>query len=301
MNNISAMQQPAAITTTSLSASSMLVELSISTWQGRRLDKSASKEVTQQNGAKLGVANVNKKLLGDCKELDTVLAFAKNARTIHYSCTMPWSDSGMRLLPTAAYFKYHEQMTALQAEFFRLVEKFIAAYDWEVIEAQVRLGDLFHRDEYPTSESLRHRFAFNINYIPLPTAGDWRVDVGNEGNAQLREHYEKFFSTQLHEAMNDVWKRAYTALERMSERLDYETEADKKLFRDSLVTNVIDIVELLDVCNVTNDPVMEDARVRLQRALQGVDADDLRKNAPLRRATKQTVDEVIASLPGLGM
>lgn len=30
--------------------------------------------------------------------------------------TMPWSNSGLRLLPTSKYFKYHQTMTALQME-----------------------------------------------------------------------------------------------------------------------------------------------------------------------------------------
>ena len=72
----------------------------------------------------------------------------------------------------------------------------------------------------------------------------------------------------------------------MSERLDYSASEDKKIFRDTLVTNVLDMVELLTVCNVTGDSQMEAARLKLEDALRGVNADALREDAHLRSRTK---------------
>ena len=142
--NIDAAPEVAAPT---ISSSSMLVELSVSHWTGRKLDRRASKEVTTQNHATSGVANVNKKLLGDCAELSAVQKFVGNSRNIHYGMTMPWSDTGLRLLPTAQYFKYNEAMTAVQDEFNRLVDKFLDAYDWEITQAQSNIADLIQRDD----------------------------------------------------------------------------------------------------------------------------------------------------------
>lgn len=208
----------------SISTSAMLVELSISTWTGRKLDKRASQDVTAQASAQKGVANVNKKLLGDCAELDAVQKFTANARNVHYAMTMPWSDTGLRLLPTTQYFKYHREMSTLQAEYERLVNVFLQAYDWEISQAQVKLGDLFNSDEYPTADSLTSKFKFKMNYMPLADAGDWRVDIGNEAKDVLATQYESYYATQLQTAMGDVWSRAHDALTKMSERLDYSDE-----------------------------------------------------------------------------
>ena len=90
-----------------ISSSAILVELSISVWTARRLDKTASRAVTATNNAASGVANVNKKLLGDCAELDAVQKFAANARNLHYGMSMPWSDMGMRLVPTTMYLSIY--------------------------------------------------------------------------------------------------------------------------------------------------------------------------------------------------
>ena len=75
----------------SISSSAMLVELSISTWTGRKLDKQASQVVTTTNNASSGVANVHKKLLGDCAELDMIQKFVAPAWLI--SCAARPSPS----------------------------------------------------------------------------------------------------------------------------------------------------------------------------------------------------------------
>jgi hypothetical protein len=292
---------PSAPTTPTISSSSMLVELSISTWTGRKKDKRASEDVTSMNHAAAGVANVNKKLLGDCAELIAVQKFTANLRNAHYAMTMPWSDTGLRLLPTTQYFKYHQQMTALQQEYERLVQLFLSAYDWEIMQAQTKLGDLFIRDEYPTTESLHNKFSFRLTYIPLPDAGDWRINIQNDAMDELKAHYENYYSTQLGQAMNDVWRRTYDALSRMSERLDYADHEQKKVFRDSLVDNVAEMIELLRVCNVANDVQMAAMADNLEEAMRGVTPDALREDEWLRRETKRNVDAAIKALPSLDM
>ncbi len=290
-------------TVPSISSAAMLVELSIGTWTGRKLDKKASQDVTSQNNADKGVANVHKKLLGDCAELDAVQKFTANARNVHYACTMPWSDTGLRLLPTTQYFKYTQEMTALQSEYQRLVQTFLDAYSWEIQNSQLKLGALFNPDEYPTADSLTSKFRFRMNYMPLPDAGDWRVSIGDETEQALRSQYEGYYKTQLQAAMGDVWKRAHDALTKMSERLDYADDNTRKVFRDSLVTNVHDMIELLGACNVTGDPVMAAAQRDLDEAMRGITPDALREDAYLRAQTKRQVDAVrktIDNLPSLG-
>lgn len=285
--------------TPSLASSAMLVELSISVWTARKLDRRASNDVTAANRAAAGVARVNKDLLAGCDELTAIQKFAGTTRTAHYSMTLPWSDTGLRMLPTAKYFDYHAELTRLQGEFDRLVEAFLAQYEWEVNEVQLKLGDMYNPTEYPSVSSIREKFAFRLNYIPLPEAGDFRVDVGNEAAREMQEKYEQFYQTQLERAMGDIWKRTYDALSRMSERLDYGDHEQKKVFRNSLVENAVEIVDIMESMNITGDANMQLQQRRLKQALVGVTPDALREDEYLRRETKQAVDDVLASLPSL--
>jgi hypothetical protein len=245
-----------------------------------------------------------KKLLGDCAELDAVSKFAANARNIHYGMTMPWSDLGLRICPLPVYMnKYESTMGTLQTEFASLVTTFLDAYDWEISQAQLKLGSLFNADEYPTREALESKFKFRFTAMPMADAGDWRLDIGNEAQAVMKTQYETFYNEQLNKAMGDVWKRAHDALTKMSDRLDYADHETKKIFRDSLVENVTDIVEMMGACNLTNDPVMAEAERKLSVALRGVTPEALREDAYLRAETRRQVEEVkrvIDNLPSMG-
>ena len=105
-----------------LASSAMLVEVNISNWVGRKKDKRASQDVTAQNNAKDGVASVNKALLADNDDLKAIQQHVTATRAMHANMTMPWSNSGLRLLPTAQFFKYQEAMSGMKAEFEKLVQ-----------------------------------------------------------------------------------------------------------------------------------------------------------------------------------
>ena len=282
-----------------LGSSAMLVEVNISSWAGRKKDKRASTKVTEDAHAKKGVANVYKQLLGDCDELSALRGCVTSARNMHSNMTMPWSNSGLRLLPTAQYFNYSEAMSQMQNEFENLKNKFLTAYNDTVVDVQLELGTLFLREDYPTVESLNSKFAFRINYMPLPDVGDFRVDVSNDALQEMRKEYSDFYNKQYNTAMNDVWTRLHKALTNMSERLDYGSKEDKKVFRDTLVGNVTDMIELLRVCNVTKSTQMSDMANKLEDAMSGVTADALREDDTFRAETKAAVDAVMKSLPSL--
>ena len=289
----------ANITAPTLNSSAMLVEVNISKWEGRKLDKKASAEVTHNHNANSGIANVHKKLLGDCQELDTIKKFVSNARNIHYAMTLPWSKSGLQLIPTSLYFKYNKQMSELQQEFHRLCDNFFAIYEQSIVDAKDKLGTLFHADNYPSLESIRSKFKWSMNYIPLPESGDFRIDIGNEGLKEVQEQYASFYEEQLSRSMNTAWHRLHDVLSRMSERLDYSGTEDKKTFRDTLVTNVADVVDLLDHFNLTGNADMKSMKSNLDKALRGVTPDALREDSDLRQQTKQAVDKAIKALPSL--
>ena len=303
MNNVhqlaAASSEPLPTDVPTLGSSAMLVEVNISTWAGRREDKRASAKVTQDAHAKKGIANVTKKLLANSDTLRAIHVHVTATRNMHSNMTMPWSNSGLRLLPTAQYFNYSEAMSQMQNEFEALKTKFLNSYNDEVINVQLKLGSLFSRDDYPTIETLNSKFAFRMNYMPLPDVGDFRVDVGNEALLEIKQKYEDFYSKQYNTAMNDVWTRLHKALTNMSERLDYSSKEDKKVFRDTLVGNVTDMIELLRVCNVTKSTQMSDMANKLEDAMSGVTADALREDDTFRAETKAAVDAVMKSLPSL--
>jgi hypothetical protein len=279
----------------------IIAELNISVWTGRKLDKQATREVTAANNADASVGAFHKKLLGDCAELVAIQKYAANVRNWHYEQTSLWGNLGQRALPTARFPIYYEGITEHQAEFDKLKEAFLSAYDyfcsWAQTEARAKLGSLYRDSDYPSVESLRNKFSFSHSQQPMPVSGHWQLDMLNEHNQILAQSFADTYNARLDATMREVWQRTYDAMSKMSERLDYGSDpATKKVFRDSLVYNLRDLLELLDAFNVENDHRMTAMRDGLEAALDGVSPDALREDTNLRMDTKAKVDAILSNL-----
>jgi hypothetical protein len=292
MNNAIALTRPARTNAPTLASSAMLVELNISMWVGRKTDKRASADVIRDNNASKGMANVTKSLL-DCPQLDALKSHTSAIRFAHRQITLPWSESGLRLVTNAQYIDYHRNITGMINEFHKLVEQLLDAYQWEVAAAQAKLGDLFDINEYPTTSQLRSKFRVYLTYMPLPVSGDFRLDIGNDAQDVLREQYERHYSEQITKAMADLWQRLLEPLQNMSTRLAYGHGDTPTGFRDTLVSNVEDIAALLKTCNIAGDADMEQIRLDIVHTLRGVTADGLRHDPYLRSQTKARVDNIL--------
>lgn len=285
----------------SLASSAQVADLSISEWRGRKLAKKQSEEVTQRANADDHTARVIKNLLPDCPELEAVHKMSRAIREYHVSSTMPWGKLGSRLLPTKFYMNYHQNMTAMIADWQDKVEKFKVAYSWSMSEAESSLGDLHDPSDYPTVDELHTKFSISLEYSPLTDVDDFRLSIPAEALEQAKEDYNKFYTARFETAMRDVWQRVYTALQAASEKLDYSDDGEKTVFRNSLVGNITSLFEVLDMCNVTNDTQMSAVRQQLLQTFDGVTAEALREDEYLRRETKTNVDAIIAQLPSIDM
>ena len=266
-------------------------------WTARKLDKTATEEVvTSNNAAAKDAARVNKHLLAGRTELDVIQQMVTRARQYVYENTMPWSDSGIRLLPTISFQKFAAKMNEFEDEFEALVKGFVDIYPTLITAQAMALGAMFRRDDYPSQQEIMTKFSFRVNYMPVPTAGDFRVDVGNDAMAEMKAKLQRLADERIEAGMADVRKRLGEHLLRMSDRLttDYvDGVAKRRRIYDSLVDSALDLCDTVKALNVVNDPEVEAARASLEQLLCGVSADDLRKNDAVRDDVKKNVDALL--------
>jgi hypothetical protein len=279
---------------------SLLVEFNASVWTARKLDKKTTDEVvTSKNAAAKDAARVNKHLLAGRNELDVIQTYIGSVRTFVYENTMPWSDNGLRLLPTTFFMEFSKRMNNSEDTFFSYVEDFIKVYPSLITAQAMALGDMFRREDYPTPEELQNKFAFKVNYMPVPTAGDFRVDVGNDAQKELQDKLNKLADDRVEAAMQDIRERLKTHLTRMQDRLGYDNvdgENKTRKFHDSLVTGALELCDMVKHLNIVGDVELEQARVGLSQALSGVDAKELRTNLAVREDVRKNVDALIDKL-----
>ena len=275
----------------------MLVEFNASVWTARKLDKTTTDEVVaSKNAGAKDAARVNKHLLAGRTELDIIQQAVGRARQFVYDNTAPWSDSGLRLLPTINFMKFTERMNDFEEEMETLVKAFVIIYPTLITAQALALGDMFKRDDYPSANEMMTKFSFRVNYMPVPSSGDFRVDVGNQAQAELKARLESLTQERIDSAMADVRERLSTHLKRMSDRLttDYiGGEAKQRRFHDTLVDGALELCDLTKALNVTNDVTLETARSQLEQLLVGVTPADLRKNEAIRQDVKRNVDAIL--------
>jgi len=275
----------------------MLVEFNASVWTARKLDKTTTSEVVaSKNAGAKDAARVNKHLLAGRTELDIIQQAVGRARQFVYDNTAPWSDSGLRLLPTINFMKFTERMNDFEEEMETLVKAFVVIYPTLITAQALALGDMFKRDDYPSANEMMTKFSFRVNYMPVPSSGDFRVDVGNQAQAELKARLESLTQERIDSAMADVRERLSTHLKRMSDRLttDYiGGEAKQRRFHDTLVDGALELCDLTKALNVTNDVALETARSQLEQLLVGVTPTDLRKNEAIRQDVKINVDAIL--------
>ncbi len=256
----------------------MLINLTICRWSARKSDKRAANEVAATHGAKTSKASYYKPLV-EGAVLEAINVAATKARTEHYRRTLPWSDSGPRILSNVGYIDYMQAMSGLRAEFDAAVAAFVSEYPLLRQEAKRNLGTLFNDAEYPEVALVGQKFSFNCSILPLPKGDDFRCDLGTEDIERIRQDIEANTQAAVKNSMLDAFDRVAVVVEAFVSRL-----ADPKtIFRDSLVTNARDLVAVLPTLNIAGDPRLDAIAERLRTTLCTFEPDDLRKDKDARR------------------
>lgn len=275
------------LTSASLNSKAMLVSLTISQWTARKFDKKVTEEVRSTHNA--GDAGRYNKLLIANEAIKEVTKATSEARVFHYTNTLPWTDDGARILPAANYLSYCEGMRKCKAQFERAVAKFLSNYDGLKEEARVRLNTMFNEADYPDEKAIRRKYDLRTSVLPLPSASDFRVDLQEEEVEEIQRNIEERMQNAQNKAMRDLFFRLKEALDRMVERLS----DPENVFRDSLVGNLVELVNLLPRLNLTDDPNLENVRREIESKLTRHAPDSLRVDPHLRKEVATDAKDIL--------
>lgn len=283
----------------SLSSRAMLSSVSISMWSGRKHDADASEEIAARHGAQADAGRYHKLLLPK-EALAEIQKIVSEARQEHYFMTLPWNDNGYRVLPSAAYMDHLDKMKTLAKRFDGAVDCLARQFRTLIDQARTRLGGLFREMDYPTQEELRAKFSFETKILPLPDAGDFRVSLGAEQQERIRRQITAAVEASLQVGTRELWFRLYEAVQHMSDRLTAYTVTDQGVehpFRDSVVTNLVKLADILPKLNVTDDPELNRMADEVRNSLL-VDPKELRKSEAIRTETAKAAAEIAQRMAG---
>jgi hypothetical protein len=292
-------------TTNSITQRAMLVSLRISKWAARKHDKQVSKEVAIQHGlADVNLGKYSKQLLAK-KALEKLNTIASQARTLHYTMTLPWSDEGYRLLTSTNFTEYCEKMRQLKEEWRVELALFLQVYPQYKAEAKQALNGLFNEEDYPSESKIESKFDLDFNVLPMPTGKDFRVQgIIDEEVERVKRAIEANTSKAIEEAMKDPFKRIRDVVERMVERLKlFKVEVDEdgtktttNPFRDTLVSNITDVLDMIPGLNLTGDKELDRFCTEVRKTLTKYTADDLREHPQVREKVLESAEQILSKM-----
>ena len=268
----------------------ILMGISLSVWSGRKLDKAVSAEVDVAKSTKARAGNYNKNLFAGVTELEDVRCVGGKIRNWHHDITSPWADNGDRLLPMSSFTDVKQRIKLFEQEFTTAKDTFCDKYAQIISQQAFTMGALFNRNDYPDIKDIAQKFSLSYTFCPVPL--DWRVDADEDTKREVQEHYQKVYNDRLAGVTKDLWDRLHTCLTHMNERLT-DVAGEKKIFRDSLMNNAVDLCGLLTKLNIANDPKLEAARKQLESAICNMDVKDLRADAGARKEVQVQVDDIL--------
>lgn len=292
----------AVTSTSSLSARAMVVSLKVSQWSGRRLDREITDEVNQQHNAAADAGRYNKLLLPK-EALEPIEKVVSETRNEFTRRTLPWIDNGGRIMAADGYFAHATWINGQRAKFEAAVDEFITKYPGYVADARVRLNGMFKDEDYPTEDELRRKFGMDVKVMPVPSASDFRVEMSEAQAEHIRAEIEANVAAATKSAVSDIYRRIADMCERMVDRLNAYKPSSKKgekpqgIFRDSLVGNVADLIDLLPTLNITGDPELYALADKLRPLVQ-YKADALREDEGKRRDVAAEAKAVLDHVSG---
>lgn len=287
-------------TNISIASSAMLVDLNIKSWTANIIDRGMSDEVNVTKNAKAKAAKVTKNLFAGTSLLADINRFDARIRLWHQSQTLPWFDRGARLLAASNFFNYKQILSHYESQRGSMVDEFCDRYEDLVKEAENVLVDMFKESDYPPKHEIIHSFSFRYSFLPVPTAGDFRVDVGNEAMEELRKQFEDSVESRIQTGVEEIYGRLRDSLVHMSNKLEEVTEPGengkqkKKRIHDSMITNARDLCDVLKHLNLTQDPKLEEARRRFNAIVHSVETEDLKDDEGVRSKVKSEVDDILS-------
>ena len=272
----------------------VLAALTISKWGNSKQDKRASAKLAREMGAKLGEVRAQKSLLSDdfVKPLNTLL---NKARADFHAATLPWTDNGWRLLPVGKLTSINEAIADAQQSLNDLLRETLRDYAYEVQRRQSDLGAAFNPADYPSTAEIQSKYRIKIGMMPVPSDDDFRLAVAGDVADAIRDQAREQYTESARRAVQSVWASVGELLTLVHERL---LSSDGRF--TSIFPKLIDLIDGLDVLNITNDPELSRLKTEASKRLTILrDPQSIKKDDAGRKQAAADVQSVIDDFAGM--
>lgn len=279
-----------------LETKAMLVRFSRHRWGAKKNSSEAEHEIAERKKADPDQIKVTKKLLKSVA-LNEIKKIQSQAKKKHRLLTLPWHD-GVGMLPSELYFKYTEAMSAARIELDPFISKFMEEYTktWNNGMTSFRegLGDMFDQNDYPEPAKVRVKFGITINFHAIQNPEtDFRCNLSKSDTKVIQSQMNQDNSENIKRALKEPVERLHKVISKVEEKLK---DSDAK-FKDSLIGNVQELMEILPALNVMDDPKLNKFIAKTEKDICSVsDVKALRTDNVYRASVAKSATDILKSM-----
>lgn len=269
-------------------------------------DKDAEKMLKDMNGDE-GQLVSRKLFLGPTSPVQKYQQKSSEMYQYHTANTLPYGDDGTRLMSNSIYFEYTGRMTQFIAELEALKQTIVGDESMyhSVVQHDItrRNAALTAQNKPPTAtaadymgyEAMRDRLYVTWFPEPVATSGDFRFEI----SADMKKVYDDNLARIVEDAKADVLNRVLEPMKAFVKRMSVPIGEEGAVFRDTMVTNLTDLVTHLPKLNIDDDPRISSMVAELRTiTAKFTNPDVLRSNSVARATAKKDVSELMNKLTG---
>jgi hypothetical protein len=157
---------------------------------------------------------------------------------------------------------------------------------------------VFNPLDYPSAERVAAAFVLEWQYIEFGTPGKLRqissalFDEEREKAARQWADATAVVRQTLRESMADL-------IAHLVERLAGDKDGKPKVFRNSIITNLNEFLEVFNARNITDDQQLAALVDKARRLISGVDAETLRESKNVRETVRTGFAKIQTALNGM--
>jgi len=268
-------------------------------WLGVRktLTPDQKAQAAETFGAEGQYLSAAKKLLDTgCPAFRAVTAARNRIVSYWRGMSLPYPEPGIRLIRQDRVETFHEKMTELRRELAEAVGELDRQLPLLRRAAQQRLGSLFDPADYPTS--LADLFAVEWDF-PSVEPPEYLMQLNPALYEQERQRIVARFEEAVRLAEQAFIEELSRLVSHLVDRLSGDEDGRPKTFRDSSVGNLRQFFEQFRSLSVRSNPQLDELVATAQRALRGVQPQELRDVAALRQQLASRLSQVKAGLDEL--
>ena len=268
-------------------------------WLGVRKSLSSSQkdQAADSFGAEGKYLSAGKKLLDTSHPaFKAVTAVRSQAVAYWKGISLPFPESGIRLIPQGSIDEFNERMSSFRDDLDEAVLELNEHYGELRHAARERLGDLFDSSDYPTT--LVGMFAIEHDF-PSVEPPPYLRQLSPELYQQECQRVQSRFDEAVQLAEQAFIEELARLVDHLSERLSGSADGKPKVFRDSAVTNMAEFFERFRGLNVRSNEQLDELVGNAQRVVRGVEPQQLRDSQALRQTISTQMAAVQAGLDQL--